>query len=101
MEKLLINSYGSAISFNTESNAIKEKLSHIECEIYKVEEDGQVITPDEVIDVKKGEYVLIKTGWDTTKIFVKAVIISDPVIVHDLDELYKSNRNKDKEDETC
>ena len=46
MEKILVNRYGEAISFNTDLNAITPMLANIDCHIYKAETDGQVITSD-------------------------------------------------------
>lgn len=101
MEKIIVNRYGEAISFNTDLNAITPTLSNIDCRIYKAEADGQVITLNEVIDIKKGEFVLICTHWVDDKNIVKAVVISDPAAIHDLGEWYEFELNKNKSNETC
>lgn len=97
MEKILINNYGEAIGFNVDANTITTKLINIDCNIYRADSDGQVITTDEVIDVKAGEFVLVCTKWDNDKNVVKVVVISDPAAIHDLGEWYQyelSKRNK-------
>lgn len=53
MEKILINKRGEAISFNTESNSITPMIDNITCNLYQADKDGQVVTNNEVIDVKK------------------------------------------------
>lgn len=94
MEKILINNYGEAIGFNVDANAITTKLINIDCNIYRADSDGQVITTDEVIDVKAGEFVLVCTKWDNNKNVVKAVVISDPAAIHDLGEWYQYELSK-------
>lgn len=101
MEKILVNRYGEAISFNTDLNALTPMLTDINCNIYKAETDGQVITPNEVIDIKKGEFVLTCIHWNDNKSVVKAVVISDPAAIHDLGEWYEFELNKEKVDESC
>lgn len=97
MEKILINNYGEAIGFNVDANAITTKLINIDCNIYRADSDGQVITTDEVIDVKAGEFVLVCTKWDNNKNVVKVVVISDPAAIHDLGEWYKQELEKSKQ----
>lgn len=97
MEKILVNNYGEAISFNTNTNAVTPKLTNINCNIYRADSDGQVITTDEVIDVKAEEFVLICTRWDGNKNEIKVVVISDPAAIHDLGEWYKQELEKSKQ----
>lgn len=97
MEKILVNNYGEAISFNTNTNAVTPKLTNINCNIYRVDSDGQVITTDEVIDVKAGEFILTATTWLDNKSTVKVVVISDPAAIHDLGEWYKQELEKSKQ----
>ncbi len=94
MEKILIDKYGGAISFNTELNAITPIITNINCNLYKVTRDGQAITSDEVIDVKKDEFVLVCTLWEKDKRSVKAVSISDPATIYDLNEWYEKELNR-------
>lgn len=94
MEKILINNYGEAIGFNVDANAITTKLINIDCNIYRADSDGQVITTDEVIDVKAGEFVLVCTRWDNNKNVVKVVVISDLAAIHDLGEWYQYELSK-------
>lgn len=101
MEKIIVNKYGEAISFNTDLNAITPMLTSIDCNIYKAEADGQVITSNEVIDIKKGEFALVCTCWSNDKNIVKAVVISDPAAIHDLGEWYEFELNKNKSNESC
>lgn len=101
MEKILVNRYGEAISFNTDLNAITPMLANIDCHIYKAETDGQVITSDEVIDIKKGEFALVCVCWNNGKNVVKAIVISDPAAIHDLGEWYEFELNKYKSNESC
>lgn len=94
MEKILINKRGEAVSFNTESNSLTPMRDDTTCELYKVDKDGQVITQKEVIDVKKGEYVLHCRLWQETGFIAKTVIISDSATIYDLDEWYEKELNK-------
>lgn len=100
MEKILVNRYGEAISFNTDLNAITPMLANIDCHIYKTETDGQVITSDEVIDIKKGEFALVCVCQNNGKNVVKAIVISDPAAIHDLGEWYEFELNKYKSNES-
>lgn len=97
MEKILVNNYGEAICFNTNTNAVTPKLTNIDCNIYRADSDGQVITTDEVIDVKAGEFILTATTWLDNKSTVKVVVISDPAAIHDLGEWYKQELEKSKQ----
>lgn len=97
MEKILVNNYGEAISFNTNTNAVTPKLTNIDCNIYRADSDGQVITTDEVIDVKAGEFILTATTWLDNKSKVKVVVISDPAAIYDLGEWYKQELEKSKQ----
>lgn len=89
MEKILITKYGEAISFNEETNSITPSLTNIDCNIYRVNKDGQVISETEVIDVKEGEFILVATVWSDNKSTVKVIAISDPAAISDLGEWYK------------
>lgn len=88
MEKILINNYGKPIAFNTETNCISPGLNNIECRLYVANNDGQVITNKEVIDVKKGEIILTTYSWENDEPTVKVVVISDNAAMHDIGEWY-------------
>lgn len=88
MEKILINKYGDAIAFNVDANSISKKLDNIDCHIYKVTDDGQVITDWEVIDVKKDDIILVASYWTNSSNKVKVAVISDPVAMSDLNDWY-------------
>lgn len=88
MEKILINKYGDAIAFNVDTNSISKKLDNIDCYIYKVTDDGQVITDWEVVDVKKDDIVLVASYWTNNSNKVKVAVISDPVAMSDLNDWY-------------
>lgn len=100
MEKILVNNYGGAISFNTDTNAITPKLTNVDCNIYRADSDGQVITTNEVIDVKAGEFILTCVRYYDNKDEVKVVVISDPAAIHDLGEWYQYKLSKQK-NESC
>lgn len=97
MEKVLINKRGEAISFNTESNSITPMIDNITCNLYQTNKDGQVVTNNEVIDVKKGEFILYCRLWQKDKYIIKTVIISDPTTTYDLNEWYKELNKQDNE----
>lgn len=97
MEKILINKRGEAISFNTESNSITPMIDNITCNLYQADKDGQVVTNNEVIDVKKGEFILYCRLWQEDKFITKAVIISDPTTIYDLNEWHKELNKQDNE----
>ena len=51
MDKLLINQYGNAILYKVDTNSIENVSDNLECRtIYVTQQDGQVITEEEVID---------------------------------------------------
>lgn len=97
MEKVLINKRGEAISFNTELNSITPMIDNITCNLYQADKDGQVVTNNEVIDVKKGEFILYCRLWQEDKFITKTVIISDPTTIYDLNEWYKELNKQDNE----
>lgn len=97
MEKVLISKRGEAISFNTESNSITPMIDNITCNLYQADKDGQVVTNNEVIDVKKGEFILYCRLWWVDKFVTKTVIISDPTTTYDLNEWYKELNKQNNE----
>lgn len=97
MEKILINKRGEAVSFNTESNSITPMIDNTSCTLYQADKDGQVITNNEVIDVKKGEFILHCRLWQENKFITKTVIISDPVTIYDLNEWYEKLNKQNNE----
>lgn len=101
MEKILVNKYGDAIRFNEEANAISDTAMNIDCTLSRASKDGQVITDNEVIDIKEGEFTLILREWDGNKNCVKALVISDPVAIHDLTSWYEEKLKQYKNNETC
>ena len=97
MEKILINKRGEAVSFNTESNSITPMIDNTSCSLYQADKDGQVITNNEVIDVKKGEFILHCRLWQGSRFITKTVIKSDPVTIYDLNEWYEKLNKQNNE----
>ena len=90
MEKIIINSYGDAIALNTETNEIREKIDGLSYDtVIKAHEDAQVITKNEIVNVNKGEWIITVHSWGDKGPRAKAIVISDPATIHDLDEWKK------------
>lgn len=93
MEKILVNSYGECIKFDTENNSIKY-VSDGEYNTYLrsfvvASEDGQVISSDEVYDVKAGDLVFIFRIYDEEihRERQRVLVISDNSVKHDMEQI--------------
>lgn len=87
MDKLLIDQYGNAILYKVDTNSIKNISDNFECRtIYIAQQDGQIITEEEVIDYKLGDIVLILSKYDTisSKWNLKPIVCSDAFAKDDL-----------------
>lgn len=87
MDKLLIDLYGNAILYKADTNSIKNVSDNFECRtVYVAQQDGQVITEEEVIDYKLGDIVLILSKYDTisSKWTLKPIVCSDAFAKDDL-----------------
>lgn len=90
MEKIIVSNCGDILAFNTETNAVREKADGLYSDsMIKAEEDAQVITKEEVINVNKGEWVIAFRSWTGKGAKTKVIVISDPAVIHDLDEWKK------------
>lgn len=90
MEKIIVSNCGDILAFNTETNAVREKADGLYSDsMIKAEEDAQVITKEEVININKGEWVIVFRKWTSKGAKIKVIVISDPAAVHDLDEWKK------------
>lgn len=93
MEKIIINPWGDLTQFDTETNiVIKNQQSRYSFSIKdfcRVRSNGQVITDDEVIDVKAGDVVLSASVYSKKeeKYKAKVLVISDPTIAYDVEQL--------------
>lgn len=95
MEKILVNSYGECISFNTDTNSIR-RVSDGEYNTYLrsfavANEDGQVISVDEVVDVKAGDLIFIFRIYDEElhRERQRILVVSDPTVKHDMEQIMK------------
>lgn len=87
MEKIIVGNRGDMLAFNTETNVVREKVNGLYSDsMIKAEEDAQVITKEEVINVNKGEWIIAFRSWTGKGAKIKVIVISDPATVHDLDE---------------
>lgn len=87
MDKLLIDQYGNAILYKVDTNSIKNISDDFECRtMYVAQQDGQVITEEEVIDYKSGDIVLILSKYDSisSKWALKPIVCSDAFAKDDL-----------------
>lgn len=87
MDKLLIDQYGNAILYKVDTDSIKNISDNFECRtIYIAQQDGQVITEEEVIDYKLGDIVLILSKYDSisNKWNLKPIVCSDAFAKDDL-----------------
>ncbi len=86
MDKLLINQYGNAILYKVDTNSL-ENISDAECRtVYIAQQDGQVITEEEVIDYKQGDVILVLSKYDSvsSKWTLKPIVCSDAFAKDDL-----------------
>lgn len=93
MEKILVNSYGECIKFDTDTNSIRY-VSDGEYNTYLrsfvvANEDGQVISTDEVIDVKAGDLIFIFRIYDEElhRERQRILVVSDPTVKHDMKQI--------------
>lgn len=86
MDKLLIDQYGNAILYKVDTNSIKSLSDNLECRTIVAQQDGQVITEEEVIDYKSGDIVLILSKYDSisSKWTLKPIVCSDAFAKDDL-----------------
>lgn len=87
MDKLLIDQYGNAILYKVDTNSIKNISDDFECRtMYVAQQDGQVITEEEVIDYKSGDIVLILSKYDSisSEWTLKPIVCSDAFAKDDL-----------------
>lgn len=87
MDKLLIDQYGNAILYKVDTNSIKNISDNFECRtMYVAQQDGQVITEEEVIDYKLGDIILILSKYDSisNKWTLKPIVCSDAFAKDDL-----------------
>ncbi len=90
MEKIIVSNQGDILAFNTETNAMREKANGLYSDsMIKAEEDAQVITKEEVININKGEWVIVLRTWTGKGAKIKVIVMSDPATIHDLDEWKK------------
>ena len=90
MEKIVVSKHGDIIALNTETNVTRGKVDGLYSDsMIKAEEDAQVITKEEVINVNKGEWVIAFRSWTGKGAKTKVIVISDPAAIHDLDEWKK------------
>lgn len=87
MDKLLINQYGNAILYKVDTNSIENVPDNFECRtMYVAQQDGQVITEEEVVDYKQGDLVLILSKYDSisSEWILKPIVCSDAFAKDDL-----------------
>lgn len=93
MEKILVSSYDEFVKFNTDTNSIRP-VSDGEYDTYLrsfvvASEDGQVISTDEVIDVKAGDLIFIFRIYDEElhRERQRILVVSDPTVKHDMEQI--------------
>lgn len=93
MEKIIISKSGFIV-FDTETNVVRRPIDlYFTNRVARVDQGGQVITDDEIIDVEPNSYVTVFTAYDEAGYAKdKVIIISDPATVHDLDEFYTETK---------
>ena len=93
MEKIIISKTGFIV-FDTETNVVRRPIDlYFTNRVARVDQGGQVITDDEIIDVEPNSYVTVFTAYDEAGYAKdKVIIISDPATVHDLDEFYTETK---------
>lgn len=100
MEKVLINNHGDYMIYDTQKNSLvntSERYS-LDRRLIRLRTDGQVITQDEVIDVKAGDIVIPQSFYSKKeeKYICKVVIISDATASYDLEEIERIKKEHEE-----
>ena len=100
MEKVLINNHGEYMIYDTQKNSLigtSERYS-LDRKLIRLRTDGQVITENEVIDVKAGDIVIPKSFYSKKeeKYICKVVVISDATASYYLEEIERIKREQKK-----
>lgn len=83
MEKFIINKYNTVV-YNTVTNSIEEEKKSMYVTLYKMTNDGEVVSKDQVLPYTKDSYLLSISGANGKDLFT---VIDDKVTVFDLDNL--------------
>ncbi len=95
MEKYILSQYGDITVYNTDGNTVFYP-KYNDCRIYIADEDTQIISMDEVTDVKTGDIILVLYKYDsaTDSTLQKTIVVTDPMALHDLKEWQNNNTNE-------
>lgn len=100
MEKVLINKHGDYMIYDTQKNSLAYSSEKYTCDrrLIKLRTDGQVITENEVIDVKAGDIVIPQSFYSRKeeKYICKVVVISDATASYDLEEIERIKREHEE-----
>lgn len=87
MEKIIADSKGQMIVYDTATNAIQESKKESYASMYKMTNDGELITNHEVIPYTKDSYLVRVRGY--SKIFW--FVIDDNATIFDIDNIVKAD----------
>lgn len=96
MIKILTGKYGDMQGYNVETNTLLPELELVHgVDMFFCQDDGQILTPTEVINFTKGDFVIMVGVWDDgyKKTTYKPLVITDKAAKADFEELLKLRKD--------
>lgn len=96
MLKILTGEYGDMLGYDTETNALIPRLDLVHgTDMFFCQDDGQILTQTEVINFKKGDFIIMVGIWDEAgrKTSYKPLVITDNAAKADFEELLKLRKD--------
>ena len=96
MIKILTGKYGSMQGYNVETNTLLPELELVHgVDMFFCQDDGQILTPSEVVNFSEGDLIVMVGVWDNeckTTIY-KPLVITDKAAKADFEELLKLRKD--------
>lgn len=96
MIKILTGKYGNMQGYNVETNTLLPELELVHgVDMFFCQDDGQILTPSEVVNFSEGDLIVMVGVWDDeckTTIY-KPLVITDKAAKADFEELLKLRKD--------
>lgn len=96
MIKILTGKYGDMQGYNVETNTLLPELELVHgVDMFFCQDDGQILTPTEVVNFTEGDFVIMVGIWDDghKKTVYKPLVITDKAAKADFEELLKLRKD--------
>lgn len=96
MIKILTGKYGDMQGYNVETNTLLPELELVHgVDMFFCQDDGQILTPTEVVNFTEGDFVIMVGVWDDgyKKTVYKPLVITDKAAKADFEELLKLRKD--------